>query len=238
MAAEYMPDIQAAAEKNSGLIKANGVMAAFDKSHMASFVGVVAQDPEAYGAITNSQRAFTTTLVNDVIAHRSEYADLDAGIQSAVHPGGEIAGILSEARTQGVYAENGHKQEEYVKGVEDTAKWINRGISAAGGKYLEMVPLAGDIVEWLQEDITESVVEGAKKDIVEKTADSDQAAAAAYVDAQQAAGASAAASVRKAAEGSGMTERTVGALAGVAGAATTNAYSAGRDLVASSKGSS
>ncbi|MFE5626860.1 hypothetical protein ACFQ8S_32930 [Streptomyces virginiae] len=238
MAAEYMPDIQAAAEKNSGLIKANGVMAAFDKSHMASFVGVVAQDPEAYGAITNSQRAFTTTLVNDVITHRSEYADLDAGIQSAVHPGGEIAGILSEARTQGVYAENGHKQEEYVKGVEDTAKWINRGISAAGGKYLEMVPLAGDIVEWLQEDITESVVEGAKKDIVEKTADSDQAAAAAYVDAQQAAGASAAASVRKAAEGSGMTERTVGALAGVAGAATTNAYSAGRDLVASSKGSS
>ncbi|MFE5493486.1 hypothetical protein ACFQ7Z_26540 [Streptomyces virginiae] len=238
MAAEYMPDIQAAAEKNSGSIKANGVMAAFDKSHMASFVGVVAQDPEAYGAITNSQRAFTTTLVNDVIAHRSEYADLDAGIQSAVHPGGEIAGILSEARTQGVYAENGHKQEEYVKGVEDTAKWINRGISAAGGKYLEMVPLAGDIVEWLQEDITESVVEGAKKDIVEKTADSDQAAAAAYVDAQQAAGASAAASVRKAAEGSGMTERTVGALAGVAGAATTNAYSAGRDLVASSKGSS
>ncbi|MFE0578248.1 hypothetical protein [Streptomyces sp. NPDC058874] len=238
MAAEYMPDIQAAAEKNSGLIKANGVMAEFDKSQMASFVGAVGQDPEAYGAITNSQRAFTTTLVNDVIAHRDEYADLDAGIQSAVHPGGEIAGILSEARSQGVYAGNGHKQEEYVKGVEDTAKWINRGISAAGGKYLEMVPLAGDIVEWLQEDITESVVEGAKKDVVNRTADSDQAAATAYVDAQQAAGASAAASVRKAAEGSGMSERTIGALAGVAGTATTNAYSAGRDLVASSKGSS
>ncbi|MFD6230768.1 hypothetical protein ACFWFZ_28490 [Streptomyces sp. NPDC060232] len=238
MAAEYMPDIQAAAEKNSGLIKANGVMADFDKSHMASFLGAVAQDPQAYGAITNAQRAFTMTLVNDVIVHRGEYDDLDAGIQSAVHPGGEVAGILSEARAQGVYAENGHKQEEYVKGVEDTAKWINRGISAAGGKYLEMVPLAGDIVEWLQEDITESVVEGAKKDIVEKTADSDQAAATAYVDAQQAAGSSAAASVRKAAEGTGMSERTIGSLAGVAGAATTNAYSAGRDLVASSQGSS
>ncbi|MBT2542506.1 hypothetical protein J7E99_17725 [Streptomyces sp. ISL-44] len=238
MAAEYMPDIQASAENNSGLIKANGVMANFEKSHMASFLGAVGQDPDAYGAITNSQRAFTTTLINDVVAHRSEYEDLDAAIHSAVHPGGQIAGILSEARTEGVYAENGHKQEEYVKGVEDNAKWINRGISAAGGKYLEMVPVAGDVVEWLQEDITESVVEGAKKDIVKKTADSDQAAATAYVKAQEAAGASAAASVRKAAEGTGMSERTIGALAGVAATETTNAYSAGRDLVASSKGSS
>ncbi|MFJ6053165.1 hypothetical protein [Streptomyces sp. NPDC092307] len=238
MAAEYMPDIQAAAENNSGLIKANGVMAEFDKSEMAGFLGAVAQDPDAYGAITNSQRAFTTTLINDVIAHRGEYDDLDAAIHGAVHPGGQIAGILSEARVEGVYAENGHKQEEYVKGVEDNAKWINRAISAAGGKYLEMVPLAGDVVEWLQEDITESVVEGAKKDMVEKTGGSDQAAASAYVDAEQAAGASAAASVRKAAEGSGMSERTIGALAGVAATETTNGYGAGRDLVDSSKGSS
>lgn len=238
MAAEYMPDIQASAENNSGLIKANGVMAEFDKSGMAGFLGAVAQDPDAYGAVTNSQRAFTTTLINDVIAHRSEYDDLDAAIHGAVHPGGQIAGILSEARVEGVYAENGHKQEEYVKGVEDNAKWINRAITAAGGKYLEMVPLAGDVVEWLQEDITESVVEGAKKDIVEKTGDSDQVAASAYVDAEQAAGASAAASVRKAAEGSGMSERTIGALAGVAATETTNGYGAGRDLVDSSKGSS
>ncbi|KOU29091.1 hypothetical protein [Streptomyces sp. WM6368] len=238
MTAEYMPDVQASAENNSGLIKANGVMAAFDMSDMASFLGAVGQDPDAYGAITNSQRAFTTTLINDVIAHRSEYDDLDAAIHGAVHPGGQIAGILSEARVEGVYAENGHKQEEYVKGVEENAKWINRAITAAGGKYVEMVPLAGDVVEWLQEDITESVVEGAKKDIVKKTADSDQAAAGAYIDAQQAAGASAAASVRKAAEGSGMSERTIGALAGVAATETTNGYGAGRNLVASSKGSS
>ncbi|WP_443031628.1 DUF6571 family protein [Streptomyces sp. 3211] len=238
MTAEYMSDVQASAENNSGLIKANGVMAAFDMSDMASFLGAVGQDPDAYGAITNSQRAFTTTLINDVIAHRSEYDDLDAAIPGAVHPGGQIAGILSEARVEGVYAENGHKQEEYVKGVEENTKWINRAITAAGGKYLEMVPLAGDVVEWLQEDITESVVEGAKKDIVKKTADSDQAAAGAYIDAQQAAGASAAASVRKAAEGSGMSERTIGALAGVAATETTNGYGAGRNLVASSKGSS
>ncbi|MEJ8644115.1 DUF6571 family protein [Streptomyces sp. MS1.HAVA.3] len=143
MAAEYMPDIQAAAGNDSRMIKANGEMAEFGKSGMASFIGAVGQDPDAYGAMTTAQRTFTTALVNDVFAHRSEHDDLDAAIKVAVHPGGQIAGILSEARAEGIFAENGHKKEEYVKGVEDNAKWVNRVISAAGGKYLEMVPLAG-----------------------------------------------------------------------------------------------
>ncbi|MFF8268775.1 hypothetical protein ACF059_15430 [Streptomyces sp. NPDC016562] len=238
MAAEYMPDIQAAAENGSHQIKANGVMAEFNKSSMASFIGAVGQDPDAYGAMTTAQRTFTTALVNDVFAHRSEYDDLDAAIKVAVHPGGQIAGILSEARAEGVFAENGHKQEEYVKGVEDNAKWVNRVISAAGGKYLEMVPLAGDVVGALQEDITESVVESAKEDIAKKVADSNQKAGVDYGDAQQNAGKSAADSVRIAAAGTDLSQRTVDALAGVASTETANAHSVGRDLVATSNGGS
>ncbi|MBT2404645.1 MULTISPECIES: DUF6571 family protein [unclassified Streptomyces] len=238
MAAEYMPDIQASAENGSGMIKANGEMAEFHKADMAAFIGAVGRDPEAYGAISNSQRAFTTTLVNDVIAHRGEYEDVDAAIKSAVHPGGQIAGILSEARAEGTFAENGHKAEEYVKGVEDKAKWINRGISAAGGKYLEMVPMAGDVVEWLQEDITEGVVERAKKDQAEKTGEANHKAVIDYTDAQMEAGKSAAQSVRKAAEGTGMTQRTIDALAGVASTETANAHAVGRgQVVESNRGS-
>ncbi|MEU5151156.1 hypothetical protein NRK68_13010 [Streptomyces yangpuensis] len=234
MAAEYMPDIQAAADNTSRLIKANGVMAEFNKADMAAFVGAVAQDPDAYGAITNAQRAFTTTLVNDVIAHRAEYEEIDAAITVAVHPGGQIAGILSEARAEGTFAENGHKAEEYVKGVEDNAKWVNRVISAAGGKYLEMVPLAGDVVEWLQEDITESVVERAKKDQASKAGDADHEAVLSYTQAQVEAGESAAQSVRKAAEGTGMNQRSIDALAGTAAAQTANAHAVGRGQVVTS----
>ncbi|MGW7450620.1 hypothetical protein [Streptomyces sp. NPDC054787] len=238
MVAEYMPDIQAAAGNDSGQIKAHGEMAEFNKSSMASFIGAVGQDPDAYGAMTTAQRTFTTALVNDVFAHRSEYDDLDAAVKVAVHPGGQIAGILSEARAEGVFAENGHKQEEYVKGVEDNAKWVNRVISAAGGKYLEMVPLAGDVVGALQEDITASVVENAKEDIAKKVAGSNQQAGVDYGDSQLNAGKSAADSVRIAAEGTGLSQRTVDALAGVASTETANAHSVGRDLVATSNGGS
>ncbi|MFJ9937089.1 hypothetical protein ACIRSJ_28690 [Streptomyces virginiae] len=238
MAAEYMPDIQAAADNTGRMIKANGVMAEFNKADMAAFVGAVGQDPDAYGAITNAQRAFTTTLVNDVIAHRTEYEEIDAAITVAVHPGGQIAGILSEARAEGTFAENGHKAEEYVKGVEDNAKWVNRVISAAGGKYLEMVPLAGDVVEWLQEDITESVVERAKKDQASKVGDADHGAVLSYTQAQVEAGESAAQSVRKAAEGTGMNQRSIDALAGTASAQTANAHAVGRGQVVTSNGGS
>ncbi|MFD6970960.1 DUF6571 family protein [Streptomyces sp. NPDC059949] len=238
MAAEYMPDIQAAAGNDSRMIKANGEMAEFTKSGMASFIGAVGQDPDAYGAMTTAQRTFTTALVNDVFAHRSEHDDLDAAIKVAVHPGGQIAGILSEARAEGIFAENGHKQEEYVKGVEDNAKWVNRVISAAGGKYLEMVPLAGDVVGALQEDIAASAVESAKKEIEEKVEGSNQQAGVDYAESERIAGSSAATSVRLAAEGTGLSQRTVDALAGVASTETANAHSVGRDLVATSNGGS
>ncbi|MFJ2597972.1 hypothetical protein [Streptomyces erythrochromogenes] len=238
MAAEYMPDIQAAADNTGRMIKANGVMAEFNKADMAAFIGAVGQDPDAYGAITNAQRAFTTTLVNDVIAHRTEYEEIDAAITVAVHPGGQIAGILSEARAEGTFAENGHKAEEYVKGVEDNAKWVNRVIGAAGGKYLEMVPLAGDVVEWLQEDIAESVVERAKKDQADKTGEADHKAVLDYTQAQVEAGESAAQSVRKAAEGTGMNQRSIDALAGTASAQTANAHAVGRGQVVTSNGGS
>ncbi|MGR4878808.1 hypothetical protein ACIPUC_05130 [Streptomyces sp. LARHCF249] len=238
MAAEYMPDIQAAADDNSGMIKANGVMAEFDKTNMAYFIGAVGQDPDAYGAITTAQRTFTTALVSDVFNHRSEYENVGAAIVSAVHPGGEIAGILSQARAEGVFGENAHKQEEYVKGVEDNAKWVNRGISAAGGKYLEMLPLAGDVVEWLQEDITESVVEGAKEDAAKKVEGSNQEAVKDFVKAQEGASQSASDSVRIAAERLGLSERTFGSYRGVASAETANAFTVGRGLVATMNGSS
>ncbi|MFE5676425.1 hypothetical protein ACFQ7B_22495 [Streptomyces erythrochromogenes] len=238
MAAEYMPDIQAAADNNSRTIKANGEMAEFDKAGMARFIGAVGQDPDAYGAMTTAQRTFTTVLVNDVFAHRGEYADVDAAIRVAVHPGGEVAGMLAQARAEGTFGANAHKVEEYVKGVEENAKWVNRGISAAGGKYLELVPLAGDVVGALQEDIAASVVEGAKEDIAKKIEGSNQQAGTDFTRSQTAASTAAADSVRIAARGSDLSERTVNSYAGEASTETANAHSVGRGLVATMNGGS
>ncbi|WP_328925946.1 hypothetical protein OG429_15705 [Streptomyces sp. NBC_00190] len=238
MAAEYIPDLQAAAENGGQQNKIFGVQAEFEKSNMARFLGAVGQDPEAYGAITNASQTYTTALVSDLLAHRADHNEMDAAVANAVNPGGQIAGILSEARAQGTFGEAAHTNEEYVKGVEDGAKWINRGIGAVGGKYLEMVPLAGDALEWLQEDITEAVVDGAKKDAADKMGETEKGVAADYAKAEKAASENAATAVHNAARGSGMSETDINDLAGVASKETGIAHSVGRDHMASGKGKS
>ncbi len=213
-------------------------MADFDKAAMVRFVGAVGQDPDAYGAMTTAQRSYTTALVNDVFVHRAEYADVDAAIRVAVHPGGEIAGMLAQARADGEFGANAHKAEEYVKGVEDNAKWVNRVITAAGGKYLEMVPVAGDVVSALQEDIAASVVKGAQDDVAKKLDGSNQQVGTDFTLSQTAAKRAAAESVRIAAQGSGLSERTIDSYAGEASTETANAHGVGRGLVATMNGGS
>ncbi|WP_405921455.1 hypothetical protein [Streptomyces sp. NBC_00122] len=238
MAAEYIPDLQAAAENGGDQIKANGTMAKFEEATVSRFLGAVAQDPGAYGAITNANQAFTAVLVNDVVQHHGQYTLLGEAVENAVQPGGQIAGMMTEARAQGMHAETAHTNEEYVKGVEDGAKWINRGITAAGGKYLELVPVAGDIVEWVQEDVTEYFVEDAKEKGKEKTADTEKAVASMYSKADISTSSAAENAVRNAAIGSGLSQRDIDTLAGTASKESSVAHSVGRGLVDSSKGGS
>ncbi|MET9322915.1 hypothetical protein ABZX75_22365 [Streptomyces sp. NPDC003038] len=238
MAAEYIPDLQASAENGGQQIKVSGSMAQFDEATVARFLGAVGQDPEAYGAITNANQAFTAVLVNDVVQHRDQHTLLGEAMENAVQPGGQIAGMMTEARAQGMHAETAHTNEEYVKGVEDTAKWINRGITAAGGKYLELVPVAGDVVEWVQEDVTELFVEDAKDEGKEKTADTEKAVGEMYSQADRQTSQAAQRAVLHAAAGSDMSQQDINTLAGVASKESSVAHSVGRDLVDSSKGSS
>ncbi|MEU8616980.1 hypothetical protein [Streptomyces sp. NPDC048623] len=233
MAAEYMPDIQASAENGAHMIKPFGALADFDKSHMSRFLGAVAQDPSAYGAITNAQQAYTTALVHDVLVHRADHHELDAAITNAVHPGGEIAGIMSEARAQAVHENHRHEDDEFNKAAAEEAKWVNRTISAAGAKYVELIPGAGDVVEWLQEDITESTLETGKNDT---TLEARRESSEGYADAEKAAKEAAAKAVAAGARGTDMSATDIQDLAGVASVATGTAHSAGRDLVATEKG--
>lgn len=238
MAAEYVPDLQAAAENAGNQIKVAGSMAEFDEATVARFLGAVGQAPEAYGAITNANQAFTAVLVTDVLQHRADHTLLGEAVEVAVQPGGQIAGMMTEARAQGMHAATAHTNEEYVKGVEDGAKWINRGITAAGGKYLELVPLAGDVVEWVQEDVTAHFVEEAKEKGKEKVGDTEKAVAEMYSRSDASTSGAAASAVRNAAADSGLSQKDIDTLAGVASKESSVAHSVGRDMVDSSKGTS
>ncbi|MGW4232147.1 hypothetical protein ACWEF9_23115 [Streptomyces sp. NPDC004980] len=228
MAAEYMPDLQATAENGAGLIKPFGEAAEFDKAQMAGFLSAVGQDPQAYGAITNAQQAYTTALVSDVFSHPDKHPDMGEAVRNAVHPGGEIAGIMTEARAQAVHDTKSHETEEYNKGTEDNAKWTNRIISAVGAKYIEMIPVGGDVVEWIQEDVTEAALESAKHDL---SGEARRESGSGYTVSEAAAKNAAAAAVETSGKAAGLTIDQIKEYRGSASTETATAHSIGRDLV-------
>ncbi|MFD4023753.1 hypothetical protein ACFWRV_09575 [Streptomyces sp. NPDC058576] len=227
MAAEYMPDLQASAENAAGQIKPFGEPAEFEKHLMTRFLGSVGQDPDAYGAITHAQQAYTTALVGDAFRHPERHADMGEAIRNAVHPGGEIAGMMSEARAHATVELELHKNEEYNKGVEDNAKWTNRIIDLAGTKYFEMLPVGGDAITWIQEDVTESVVENAKNnDLDEVSLESGKD----YAEAERATRDAATAAVTTGGKAAGLTPAQYNDYIGSATTATASAHAIGRDM--------
>ncbi|MDV9197692.1 DUF6571 family protein [Streptomyces sp. Wh19] len=231
MAAEYMPDLQATAENGANQIKPFGTPAEFKKDEMAFFLGAVGQDPQAYGAITNAQQAYTTALVSDVFQHLDKHSDIGEAVRNAVHPGGEIAGIMTEARAQGIYEAQVAEDKEYNESVAENAKWTNRIIDAVGGKYVEMLPAGGDVVGWIKEDISESAVKNAEHDMANE---SRHESAAGYAEAEAAAKKAATSAVGAAGRGAGLTADQIKEYQGSASTETSTAHSTGRNLVASS----
>ncbi|MFB7940758.1 hypothetical protein [Streptomyces sp. NPDC056049] len=227
MAAEYMLDLQATAENGAERIKPFGEKAEFDKHTMSQFLGAVGQDPDAYGAITNAQQAVTTALVSDVFQNPEKYADTGEAVRNAVHPGGEIAGMMSEARAQAVVDAAAREDKEYNEGVAENAMWANRWIDLFGAKYVEMLPVGGDIVDWIKEDITTSLTEKANQDT---STEARREAASGYTGAEELAKQSAVSAVERAGTAAGLPQQQIDDYKGSASTETAAAHAIGRNV--------
>ncbi|MGO4427458.1 hypothetical protein AB4Z54_54340, partial [Streptomyces sp. MCAF7] len=206
----------------SKLITPFGHQAEFDKVDLKLFLGAVTQDPQAYGTITQAQQAFTTSLVHDVIKESGGHIPPER-LKNAVWPGSEIAGILTEARAEAIHDKHAAKNDDFNNAVADNAKWGNRIWDMAGAKYVEMIPVGGDIIQWIKEDTIEAAAERAKQDT---TTEDRKESAEAYTRADTATRENAARAVRAACRGSGLPPDRINDLAGSASTDAASAFSA------------
>jgi len=235
MAAEYMPDIQMAVENGERLIEPFGVSAEFDKADLQQFLVATAQNPDAYGAINNAQQAYTTTLVHQVIGDPEKYPNPEISVGNAIHPGAEIAGMMTEARAQAIYDRHAHSDAEFNEGVANNAQWSNRIVDAVGGKYIEMIPVGGDVITWVKEDISEAAIERAERDT---TDEARKESTQAYVGAETATRASVEAAVVAACRGSDLSTDEIKAIIGSVRGRAASAHIIGRGSVDSATGGS
>ncbi|MCX2967555.1 MULTISPECIES: hypothetical protein [Streptomyces] len=161
MTSDYMPDFQRVMYMgqtgDTSTYPPFGSAASFDPSKAQNFLSVVGKEPDAYGAITNAQQAYTGVLVDQALNGPSKSTlDMNDRVTNAVTSGSVIAGIMSEARANSAY----ESHEEFVKATQEKAKWTERIIGGAAG----LIPVAGEPIGWIVEEVTNSVVEKAEKD--------------------------------------------------------------------------
>ncbi|MDT0486197.1 DUF6571 family protein [Streptomyces doebereineriae] len=153
--ADYMGDIQRSISGQTGL-PVQGTSADLDPEVTKEFLYQVSQDPDAYAALTGSQQAYTSAVIDAEIKGPDDSdVSLTQRVSSAAHPGAEVAGIMSAARAHAVHDTHAHGDAEYNEGVDTANKWVGRGLGLATGAI--KVPVVGDVAGWAIEDIQENV---------------------------------------------------------------------------------
>ncbi|MGW2836856.1 hypothetical protein ACWCWD_03540 [Streptomyces sp. NPDC001493] len=169
--AEYMGDFQRTMYRESAdTFPPFGEPASFDTDKAMNFLAVVGQDPDAYASITSAQQAYTSDLVDKAInGDTTSAGSVDGRVSAAVAPGAAIAGIMSGARADAVTDYHTAQDAEFNEAAEEKAKWANRILSMGMGMggVAERVPVAGEMLGWVQEDVTSSILESVAKDSAE-----------------------------------------------------------------------
>lgn len=176
--AAYMGDVQAALE-GPGAPAATGAPANLDDASVRRLLDALGRDPDAYAAIAAGQQAYTSVQIEDAVAkhgHGSQ-SELTLAIETAVKPGGQVAGLLTSAMVDEVYVEQAAKAKEFNEAVDTKREIAGKVWEFTGGKALERAPIAGEGVNFVVEQIMDGVADSYKIDT--KNEADDQAGTAA-----------------------------------------------------------
>jgi hypothetical protein len=234
MTAEYMADVQAAMGNEQGTIKSFGAEAGLDTSTLQPFLGTVGRDPDAYVAITEASQANTAIWMQQVA--ESNPSDFATAMENVAHPGGVVAGILSDARDQAIFDEHSASDKDFNDAVALGDKWAGRGLGmAVGAATSTAAPIVGTIAGWAVEDIQGLVVDQIQQDTVDEA---QHEARERYAEGREGVRSSNAESLRQAIAHSGlqMSEGDINVYAESVARASEDGYAAGTTWNSSTSG--
>ncbi|MFJ9774714.1 hypothetical protein ACIRVF_26305 [Kitasatospora sp. NPDC101157] len=209
MAAAYMGDVQGALSPDDKALPRYGAPADLNQANTAKLLGALGRNPDAFGAIAQAQQAYTTAHIQDVITHRADYGvHYDAAVHNAAHAGGEVAGIITAARTQEIVHDARTQADAYNHALDENAVWAKSAWLMTGGELVKGVPIVGP---GISEPVKHYIDDLAHNYHIEaKFADP---ATISQTDGMNAAAAAARTAVVNAAQGTGLSDTEIEAMA-------------------------
>ncbi|MFJ4189027.1 hypothetical protein [Kitasatospora sp. NPDC089509] len=226
LTAAYMGDVHVALNPEDGALTTYGAPAKLNQGNAEKLLGALGRNPDAFGAIAQAQQAYTTARIQDVMLHRDAYGpEFDLAVTNAAHSGGEVAGYLTAGRTAGLVDEMKGQAKAYNDSIGQNAMWGKALWAVTGGRVAGDLPGVGKglslPVNYFIDQVASSYY------IDPNTADP---ATRADDEGFNAAAASAKKTVEQAAQGTGLNQERIQALAtGAAkGVLAGGTYAAGR----------
>ncbi|MFJ5119656.1 hypothetical protein [Kitasatospora sp. NPDC088548] len=165
MTADYIGDTQRALSPHKDDLPVNGAPANLREAPVRGLLDALGRDPDAYGAVVNANQAYSTAVIRGHIdSGQTDFARLEADIDSTSRAGGVVSGILNEARINEVHSEHAASDKEYNEALEKNAGYAKTVFSSTIGAVTEKVPVAGEVANFLVEEITDSVVKANERD--------------------------------------------------------------------------
>lgn len=118
--------------------------AEFGKDGARQFLSALGKYPDGYAEVSNAENVYTMSMLEAQVGDDGQINKDHA--REAVRTGGEVQGMIDQARGDQVKAEGLKADEEYNKAMEKRAKWVEfgTGVAVAGGAaFLPPVAAAG-----------------------------------------------------------------------------------------------
>lgn len=107
--------------------------------------------------------------MQEVAKQHPGYDEMTPAMGNVAHPGGIVAGILSDARDQAIFEEHSASDKDFNDAVATGDKWAGRGLGmAVGAATGAAAPIVGTIAGWAVEDIQAMVVGQVQQDTTDE----------------------------------------------------------------------
>ncbi|MEW2219136.1 DUF6571 family protein [Streptomyces sp. NPDC006990] len=176
IAGEYMPEFnKALAEadgKSDGTLFSTEHSISFNSKASVRFLDALGRHPEGHAEATLGAQQYQAQRMHTVVQNPGEFpGSTEENLRDIARNGGTVEGILGSARHDAEISGGQEREKEFNEEVEQRGEMVKKIIGVPLDAVAERVPVGGELVSGVSEQIVDSIVESHQKNTSQEDAD-------------------------------------------------------------------